>query len=131
LRGRVGAPHLREDFAIAEDKLAGREILLGALMIVDIYYYYWAFRRAASTTSPASPRARASPSCSPWSARCRRTLRQPPRQSLEPALGPKRRHPVAAIPIVSTASPRRLHQRSTLTRRRIGQALSPCWPSCS
>ena len=44
---RVGAHHLREDFAIAEGKLAGREWLLGAFTIVDVYFY-WAFRRAVS-----------------------------------------------------------------------------------
>lgn len=44
---RVGARLLSEDFAIAEDELAGRDWFFDDFTTVDMYFY-WAFRRAVS-----------------------------------------------------------------------------------
>ncbi len=44
---RVGALLLKEDFAIAEKRLAGREWFFDHFTTVDTYFY-WAFRRALS-----------------------------------------------------------------------------------
>ncbi len=44
---RVGARLLDEDFAIAEQRLAGRDWFFDHFTTVDTYFY-WAFRRARS-----------------------------------------------------------------------------------
>lgn len=44
---RIGRKHLMEDFAIAENLLAGRDWFFGEWTIADVYFY-WAFRRALS-----------------------------------------------------------------------------------